>query len=107
MANYIAWYGKKREHLIESERDFGALLQSQPDPSKMAEAAEQVRVAQIRALKAKRAELPPSEKNAAAVENLDREIEFWLALSVGEIIAGYQTGKLRGHRATATRRATR
>ena len=107
MANYIAWYGKKREYLIERERKFVTLLQKDADKSRVAESAEEVRAAQVRALKSKRAELRPSEKNAVAVANLDREIAFWLGLSVEEIIDGYRTAKLKGHRSTAIRRATR
>ena len=107
MANYIAWYGKKREHLIERERDLAALLKSEAEASRIAGAAEEVRAAQIRALKSKRAELPPSEKNARAVANLDREIEFWLGLTANEIIVGYRTGKLRGHRSKIVRESHR
>ena len=107
MAGYIPWYGKKREHLMEHEREFVALLQSGADSLKVAEGAEEVRALQVRALKSTRAELPPSERNATAVANLEREIAFWLALSVEEIIDGYRTLKLKGYRARAVRRATR
>jgi hypothetical protein len=105
MANYIAWYGKKRERLLERERDFLALLQTDTTESKLAEGAEEVRAAQVRAMKAMRAELPPSEKNARAVANLDQEIAFWTALSAGDVIDGYRTGKIKGHRSTAVRQA--
>ena len=107
MAGYIAWYGKKHEQLIEHEREFLALLQSDADPSGVAEAAEEVRAAQVRALKARRAVLKPSEKNAVAVANLDHEIAFWLGLPVKDIVGGYRTGKLKGHRSLAVRRASR
>jgi hypothetical protein len=107
MANYIAWYGKKRERLLERENDFSALLQGGAEASKLAEAAKELRAAQVRALRSKRAQLPPSEKNATAVANLDCEIAFWQALSVEDVIGGYRTGKLKGYRAPAVKRAAR
>jgi hypothetical protein len=107
MANYIAWFGKKREHLIEREREFVALLQSDADATKLAACAEAVRAAQIRALKAKRAQLRPSERYAVAMEHLEDEIAFWLGLSFEQIAAGYRTEKLKGHRSKAVRKAAR
>ena len=107
MANYIPWYGKKRERLIERDRAFVALLQGETDPAKLAGAAEAVRAEQVRALRSKRAQLPPSEKNAAAVANLDREIAFWLALTAEAIIDGYRAGNLSGHRSRAAKHAAR
>src|SRR5690348_14668113 len=90
MANYIAWYGKKRKHLIEREREFIALLQAGADGRRIAEAAEAVRAAKVRALKSKRAEFPPSEKSEVMVQNLELQIEFWLALPVEKIVEGYR-----------------
>ena len=71
---------------------------------RLAAVAEEVRAAQVRALKSKRAQLPPRETYAAAVANLDREIQFWVGLSVDQIIDGYRTGELKGHRSAAVRR---
>jgi hypothetical protein len=103
MANYVPWYGKKRERLIEHERVFLSLLATDADAATTHEAAEVVRAAQVRALKSRLAQLPPSEKNAAAVGNLDREINFWLGMSPEEIVNGYRHGTLRNHRATRPR----
>ena len=103
MANYIAWYGKKRERLAEHERAFLPLLQQETDLKQLREAADTVRLAHVRALKARRAELPPSEASAVAIANLNREIRFWLALTVDDVIEGYRSGVLRRHRATAVR----
>ena len=107
MANYIAWYGKKRAKLAEREREFLELLRGGASGSKLEAAAEEVRAAQVRTLKSRRAELPPYERNAAAVANLDREIEFWVGLSVAEVIDGYRTGNFKGYRSPAVRRAAR
>jgi hypothetical protein len=101
MANYIAWFGKKRERLLDCEREFLSLLRGESDSTKVAKAADAVRAAQIRALKSKRAQLPPAEKSAIAVAHLKREIEFWQKLSSRQIIDGYRSGKLKGHRSTA------
>ena len=62
-----------------------------------------VRLAHVRALKAKRAQLPPTEKAMAAIENLDREIQFWTMLNADQIIAGYRDGSLPKHRAVVVR----
>jgi hypothetical protein len=105
VAGYIPWFGKKLERLAESERELAALLAASAGEAGLAEVAQAVRSAQIRALRAKRSQLPPSEKNAVAVSNLGHEIDFWQALSVADVIEGYRSGRLRGHRATAVRAA--
>src|SRR5437763_1524139 len=107
MVSYLPWYGKKRERLAELEATFLAALQTATDAKRLHKSAETIRLAQIRALRAKRGQLARSEKNAVAVQNLNREIQFWLGLSVNQVIAGYRDGKLRGHRSSAVRRATR
>jgi hypothetical protein len=107
MANYIPWYGKKRARLADREHEFAALLLQETNETRLAEGAESVRAAQIRALKARRAQLAPAEKNAESVENLDHEIQSWLGLTGAEIIEGYRDGKLRGFRAPLVRRVSR
>src|SRR5439155_9529633 len=107
MARYIPWFGKKRENLAERERELTALLENETDRAKLAKKADEVRADQVSALKSKRGQLAPSEKNAIAVAHLNREIKFWLDLTVEEIIEGYRTGALKGHRSTAVRRSTR
>ena len=96
MANYIAWYGKKRARLQVREREFEKLLRETIDQTLLEEGAEAVRIAHIRALKAVRAQFGPSERNAAALCKLDEEIRFWLSLTVAEVVKGYQSGTLRG-----------
>ena len=103
MASYIPWYGKKRERLAEHECTFRTLLQNDSNLKELREAADMVRLAHVRALKAKRAQLPPSEQSLAAIENLEREIQFWYVLTVDEVIQGYRTGTLPKHRVTAER----
>jgi len=107
MAGYIAWYGKKREALAEREKELIAALQVDSSDAALAELAEDVRAAQVRALRSKRAELRPFERNAKAFANLDREIAYWLGLSAEAIIAGYRSGKLVGHGPTTSRRAVK
>lgn len=105
MPGYVPWYGKKRERLLARERAFVDLLQVGGGAKELTEAAEAVRLAHVRELKAKRSQLPPSEKNAVVVANLDREIEFWLGRNAAQVIDGYRDGTLRAHRATAVRLA--
>jgi hypothetical protein len=98
MANYIAWFGKKRARLAECETQFAELLRLNASHSQIAEGADTIRAAQIRALKAKLAQLPPQEQYAVAVDNLNCEIQFWINLPAEELIEGYRSGKLGGHR---------
>jgi hypothetical protein len=94
MANYIPYYGKKLERFNRHERVFLAILRSQNDIELLREAAETVRLAKIRALKARRAQFPPSEKYAIEVAKLEGELAFWFALTDEEVIAGYRSGRL-------------
>lgn len=107
MASYIPYYGKKRAALAACERAFAAAIQSEVNAAKLAQNAEQVRDAQVRALRAKLAQLAPSEKNALAIAHIDQEINFWKRLSTNAIIAGYRAGKLQGHRSSEVRRMAR
>jgi hypothetical protein len=104
MASYIAWYGKKRARLAKHERKFTSLLLTTTDAARLADGAEIVRAAHVRALKAIRGQLAPRETNAEAFAKLDIEIQFWLALSAQELIEGYRTGNLKGHPPTSVRR---
>ena len=107
MASYTPYYGKKRYRLAVHEREFAALLRKETNVSRLADGAENVRAAQVCALRARRAQLPPSETHAVAIENLDRKIQFWLALSVEEVIEGYRTGKVKAVHETAVQRSRR
>lgn len=104
MGSYIPWFGKKREALADCEREFLESLQTATSPEKLASVAERVRAAQIRALKAKGAQLVPLERNAVGREHILQEIQFWKRLSADEIIQGYRDGKLCGHRSSEARR---
>lgn len=57
----------------------------------------------MRALKAKRAQLPPTEKAAVAIEGLDREVQFWMMLNADQIVTGYRDGWLPKHRVVTGR----
>ena len=102
MASYLPWYGKKRARLAECERTFLSLFHKGTDPKRLRQAAETVRLAQGRALKARRAQFPPSEKAAVAIANLDREIQFWQNLTADQVIEGYRSGSLCKRRRSAT-----
>lgn len=91
MTSYIPWYGKKRERLAHREQKFIAILRTQSDPEKLRKSAEEIRAAQIRVLKSRRAQLPPSEKNLAKVEEIDHQIQKWLAAEVDSIIQDYRS----------------
>ncbi len=105
MAGYVPWFGKKRERRRARERTFVDLLRSGADANQLNEGADAVRLAHVRELKARRAQVPPAEKNAAAVADLDRDIEFWMGLTAAEVIEGYGSGTLPAHHATVPGRA--
>jgi len=79
------------------EETFIAILKDAADPKKLKEVADKVRLAHVRALKARRAELPPTEKAVIAIEGIDREIQFWMMLNAEQIVAGYRDGSLPKH----------
>ena len=90
MAGYIPWFGKKRAKLQQREQEFMMALRECSDLSRLAELAEEIRAAQIRTLKSKRAQLPPSERNLAKVEELSREIAQWIDMPAESIVAKYR-----------------
>ena len=90
MAGYVLWHGKKRQLLARREQEFQAILQAETNTEKLKEWAEEIRAAQIRALKSKRAQLPPSEKNLEKVNELEREMEIWLHSPADSIIEIYK-----------------
>lgn len=97
MASYIPWYGKKRERLAERERAFIALLKNETSGKQLTESAEAVRLGQIRALKAKRDQLAPCERNADADAHLQEELQFWLGITSEQLIEGYRSGAITKH----------
>jgi hypothetical protein len=96
MASYIPWFGKKRQRFTERERELMELLQNSRDAKAIIDSAERVRVAKIRALKARRAMLGPSEKNTIEFEDLNSKIEQWLAMPIETIIGPYRKRKTAG-----------
>jgi hypothetical protein len=91
MANYIPYYGKKLYRLSEAERKFAKLLESGVGGKVLADGVEQVRMAHARALKAMRAIKMPTERGADAIEEINQQIECWLAASAESIIEYYRT----------------
>jgi hypothetical protein len=95
MGYYVAW-GKKRQRLEELERDFAALLSVDPDAkATISEGIERMRIAHIRELKARRATLAPSERNAVAFKNFAEEIERWRSLPPDSILAQFKKAHAR------------
>ena len=90
---YSSWHGKKLQSLARREAELMAALQKGAELAKVRAYAEEVRAAQIRVLRSKQAEFPPSEKNDVALRKLDVEIGIWSSLGLGEVIEGYRSGK--------------
>jgi hypothetical protein len=107
MASFVAWYGKKRSRLEEREREFLEVLGSQASQARMAEAAETIRAAHIRALKEKRQKFAPSEKNSALYTKIEQAIRAWIDLPQDAIIEGYRNPDRRRKMSSSLRRAAK
>jgi hypothetical protein len=88
MAGYVPWYRKKIERLARVQRELVDLLREGADLEQVVRAAEEVRRAKVRVLKAERARIPPAAgPRATRLVRIDDEIRHWLTLSVQTIIA--------------------
>lgn len=67
-----------------------ALLQKNEPEEAALKAVEQVRAAQIRAIKEQMAKLAASEKSIAERNNRQKQIEEWQALPAAEILQDYK-----------------
>ncbi|AGA28713.1 hypothetical protein [Singulisphaera acidiphila] len=94
MSNYVPWYGKKRSHLTERESDLLRSLDRGENAGKVNQAAEEVRLAKIRMLKAERSQVVVSNQSHAIVtarlDKLDREIHDANSMPVGAIVSKYR-----------------
>ena len=87
MANYIAHYRKKLYTLAHKKLDLYRLLERQGTEQEVVIAAEAVRDSEIRALEAKRAQVPPCEGNAYRLRAIGDDLTSCLRRSVTDIIA--------------------
>jgi hypothetical protein len=91
MSNYIPWYGKKRERLARRENDLHRVLLRVGSEEEVTRAAEEVRAARIRVLKAERARVRPcGGPHATRFQEVDDAIRECLATPVDAIIAEYR-----------------
>src|SRR5687767_2154186 len=107
MASFVPYYGKKRFRLEEREDEFLEVLRSGASGTRVAEAAETVRTAHIRALKEKSQQFAPSERNAAILEEIERAIRWWTDLPNDAIVESYRDPKRRRKMSSAVRRAAK
>lgn len=107
MATYLPSHTKKRDALAKLEAEFGAMLENNVQVALLVVAAEGLRMAHIRALRATRGSLRPAGKSDVAYRNLDREVNYWQRLPGEQIIEGYRAAKLQGRRRGTVRRAAR
>jgi len=87
MANYVANYTKKLKTLARKKRDLKRVRDRACTEEVVAKAAEAVRASQIRALEAKKAQVPPCEANADRIRAIELEIETCKRFSIAEVIA--------------------
>jgi hypothetical protein len=87
MASYVPYYRKKLQALARKKLKLARLLERQGTERQVARSAEAVRESQISALRAKRAQIPPCEANAARLRSIDEDISSCLGPSIADIIA--------------------
>ena len=87
MANYVAHYRKKLQTLQRKKLALKRLLDGHCTDEEVAVAVEAIRESQIRALEAKKAQLPPCEGNANCIHSIDVEIDHCRRMGVAEIVA--------------------
>jgi hypothetical protein len=87
MANYVAHYRKKQCTLARKQVELKRILERHGTEGEVAMAAEAVRESQIRALEAKRAQIPPCETNVHRIRNIDERISLCTQQPIGDIVA--------------------
>jgi len=95
MTNYIPHHRKKKDILKKKEYKLVKAISANMGSKKIAEAAQDVREAQIRVINVKRSELRPveSDKNTKLLAKCDKDIEYWLSLSIENITEIYKIKK--------------
>ena len=87
MSNYLPNYQKKLQTLARKKLALKRLLDERPTQEEIVIASEAVRSSQIRALEAKKAQIPPREYNTYRIQAIEVEIQTCKRLSLAEIIA--------------------
>jgi hypothetical protein len=87
VAGYVPFHMKKRYALAAKEQRLRRLLQSGTAEEKVVRAAEAVRAARVRVLRAVRAQIPANGKNDSQIAKLDDKISAVLALPIAAILA--------------------
>jgi hypothetical protein len=89
MTNYIPHYTKKKQILARKEQKLRCLLEQSADLQKLITAAEGIRDARIRVLRAKRATIPPEGTAQVAFDRIDQEIDCLLSTAPQIILAEF------------------
>lgn len=87
MASYVPWYGKKRERLTETKKKLRRLILRGAIQRELDQAAEEVRAAMVRFLRAERARVPQCGVHEARLAELDRKIAACESMPVADIVA--------------------
>jgi hypothetical protein len=91
MANYVVNYTKKLHKLHDREECLRRLISHSAETKKLLDAAEEVRLARIRVLKARKAAIPPSyDPEEARIGNIDNKVEELQKTSAETILAEFQ-----------------
>ena len=86
MSNYIPHYQKKRERRERLQSVLVRMLGQGAPTEEIADAVEAVRLAMLRELSARRAQLHPTPKSMAQLEKVERNIAVWSTMPPEAII---------------------
>jgi hypothetical protein len=86
MSNYIPHYQKKRERRERLQSVLVRMLGQEAPTEDIADAVEAVRLAMLRELSARRAQLDPTPKSMAQLEKIERIIAAWSTMPPEAII---------------------
>ena len=90
MTNYVPRHSKKRERFERVESELMRAISSGAQPAVLERLVFDVRQAKLRALRARKAQLPPKGEFADEIAAIDRSIEAWLHRGSDEILDQYR-----------------
>ena len=89
MTNYIPHYTKKKQVLARKELALKRLIDRRTAPDKLLAAAEEVRVARVRVLRAQSATIVPKDDADTQFAKIDNKIQAILDTSLPDILSDF------------------
>jgi hypothetical protein len=88
--NYIPHYTKKKQILARKQHRLRRLIERRVTPQKLISAADAIREARIRVLRAQRATIPPKGDAHVLFDKIDRKIDALLKMTPQDILAHFE-----------------